>query len=74
MEIVSKRPPSIFLNINGECIETFPHKIENLIYEEPQKSVEYRKCQLEINDFLLDIYVHEQDVNRLLNYLQEERK
>jgi hypothetical protein len=72
MDTVSKRPPSIFLNIDGKRIETFPHKIENLIYEEPQKSVEYKKCQIKVNNFVLDVYVHHQDLERLFNYLQEE--
>lgn len=72
METVSKRPPSIFLNIDGKRTETFPHKIENLIYD--NTVAEYKKCQIKVNDFLLDVYVHHQDLKRLFDYLQEERK
>ncbi len=70
METVSKRPPSIFLNIDGKRIQTFPHKIENLIYDDTV--AEYKKCQIKVNNFVLDVYVHHQDLERLFNYLQEE--
>lgn len=70
METVSKRPPSIFLNIDGKRIQTFPHKIENLIYDDTV--AEYKKCQIKVNDFLLDVYVHHKDLEKLLDYLQEE--
>lgn len=72
METVSKRPPSIFLNIDGKRIQTFPHKIENLIYDDTV--AEYKKCQIKVNDFLLDVYVHHKDLEKLLDYLQEEHE